>query len=127
MRQAHLDLLGFVYGREPPAIDSIKGNTMVDRYFMPLGFMFAYFEPEGVVSVHAHFGKWLRIYPKDILRSVKGVMDELRAMGVTKVYTFADETVEGSRTLVDWFGGVDTGQRNEFGPVFEFDLTKTPI
>ncbi len=123
----HLELLGFAYGREPPPHSEILGNTMVDREFLPVGFCFAWFEPTGSVSVHAHFGKWLRIFPKDILRGMKVTIDQLRAVGVKEVYTMADESIDGSATLIRWFKGEPTGDRGEFGPIFRVDLAKSPI
>lgn len=100
---------------------------MVDREFLPIGFCFAWFEPTGSVSVHAHFGKWLRIFPKDILRGMKVTIDQLRAAGVKEVYTMADENIDGSATLIRWFKGEPTGDRGEFGPIFRVDLSKSPI
>lgn len=120
-------MLGFAYDREPPPIHQIHGNTMVDRDFLPLGFCFVWFEPSGVVSVHAHFGKWLRVFPKDILRGMKVTFEELRAMGVKELVAIADESIDGSVTLVKWFKGVATGQRGEFGEIYTIDLAQTPI
>lgn len=127
VRQRHLELLGFAYGREPPPLDQIHGNTMVDREFLPLGFCFVWFEPDGTKSVHAHFGKWLRIYPKDILRGMKMTFDELRAMGCKTLVAIADESIDGSLTLVKWFKGAPTGRRGEFGPIYTIDLERTPL
>jgi hypothetical protein len=127
VRRQHLELLGFAYGRVPPPLEEIHGNTMVDRHFMPLGFCFAWFEPSGTVSLHAHFGKWLRQFPKDVLRGMHGTANELRTGGVRFLHATADPSIEGSLRLVEWLKGVHTGQTGEFGPVYLIDLHKTKI
>jgi hypothetical protein len=128
VRAAHLDFLGFIFDEEPPPIAECFGNTMVDRDFMPLGFALLWIRPEGSVTVHAHYGPWLRMYPKDILRAMKGTMDQARAVGITEVWAIADERVPGSRTLVAWFNGEPSGQRVEGqGEYYRLDLTKSKI
>lgn len=103
------------------------GAAMVDRHFIPLGMWLAYFEDDGTVSVHAYFGKWLRQYPKDILRHVSKFTARLREMGHNIVYAIADESVPGSDTLIEWFKGEKTGDRHEYGPVYRIDLRKAKI
>lgn len=95
---------------------------------MPLGFALVWVRPEGSCTVHAHYGKWLRTFPKDILRAMKGTMDKCRAAGVTELWAVADERVEGSRTLVEWMRAEPSGQFVEGqGEYFKIDLTRTPI
>lgn len=110
LRPAHLDLYAFVLGDEAPEFADCVGRTMVDRNFMPMGFCLAWFRKEGSITIHAYYGKWLKTFPKDILRGMKPVIDALRTAGVVDVYAVADVNVEGSDTLVKWFGGVPTGQ-----------------
>ena len=127
IRPAHLDFIAWVMGRKAPEIDRIYGQTMVSREFTPLGVALAYFEDDGTVSIHAYFGRWLRTYPKDILRSMQPFMQRLRDTGNKIVYAVADGTVDGSKTLIDWLGGEDTGRRHELGPIYRIDLTRTKI
>lgn len=113
--------------REAPEFDRVFGAALVDKYFVPLGLMLAYFEDDGTISVHAHFGKWLKQYPKDILRHVQKFMNVLRDQGHYIVYAIADESVEGSDVLIRWFNGEDTGKKHEFGAVYKIDLRNTRI
>lgn len=113
---------------EPPPIEQCVGKTMVDRDFLPLGFALLWLRPEGSVTVHAHYGPWLKIFPKDILRAMKGTMDEARAAGITEVWAIADERVPGSRKLVEWFCGEPSGQWVDGqGEYYKLDLTKSKI
>ena len=100
---------------------------MVDRDYLPLGFCFVWFEPSGTVSLHAHFGRWLKRYPKDILRGMHQTANELRQMGVRYLHCTADPSVEGSQRLVNWLQGEPTGQMGEMGMIYCIDLTKTKI
>lgn len=127
IRQAHLDFLGYCYGRTPPPLEEVEGFAMVDANCLPLGLALVHFEPEGVNTVHAVFGKWLRVFPKDILRGMKAMTDSLRARGITVLHAVADENIEGSDTLLEWIGGERTDKRAEFGPIYRLDLTKTKI
>ena len=54
------------------------GKAMVDELYLPLGVVLVHFETGGINKLHAHFGKWLRIYPKDILRGMSEVSNWLR-------------------------------------------------
>src|SRR5262245_2994480 len=56
LRQAHLDLLQVVYGRNVPAMDECVGKAMVDYYYLPVGVVLVHFEPSGTNVLHAHFG-----------------------------------------------------------------------
>lgn len=117
-----------MFGAEPPTFEACVGNTMVDRDFLPLGFCLAWLRDNGTVTAHAYFGQWLMIYPKDILRGMRPVMQRLRDCGVTEVWAVADEAVPGSSKLVEWFGGVETEQNVEGqGRYWRIDLTKSPI
>lgn len=127
IRQAHLDMMAVAYGRDVPPITECLGRSMVDENFLPLGFAMAWFEPGGIVSIHAHFGKWLHIYPKDILRGIKVTLDELRALGVEDLYTVVDVAIPGAFTLVEWFKGEPTGYANEIGPVYKMPLSKMKV
>lgn len=127
VRESHLRFLGWAFAQEPPPIERVVGRTMVDRHYRPMGFCLADFEPSGVVTIHAHFGKWLRIYPSNILRGMKVTLDALRRAGVRDVYAVADTAVEGSDKLIRWFRGEPTGQVVELGPVYHIDLTRSPV
>ena len=71
--------MGEVYGgRSMPTIDQVVGRAMVDENYLPLGVVLVYFEPSGKNWLYAHFSKWLRVYPKDILRSMSEVSNWLR-------------------------------------------------
>lgn len=101
---------------------------MVDRNFLPLGFCLAWLREEGTVTVHAYFGEYLRLFPKDILKGMKPVMDRIREAGVSDVWAIADERVPGSRRLIQWFGGVPSGQIVPGqGEYYRIDMLKTPI
>lgn len=103
------------------------GRTMIDRHFLPRGAVFLWFEPEGVVSLHAHFGKWLRIFPKDILRAMHATASEARCLGVTDVYAYADREIDGSEKLLEWLGGERTGEETDLGPLYRLDLRRSKI
>lgn len=126
IRPAHLDFIAWVMGRQAPDFERIFGAALVNRNFIPLGVALAYFEDE-CVSIHAHFGKWLRVYPKDILRHMHKFCDALRAQGHTIVYAVADESIDGSDKLLEWLNAKKTDKKHEFGFVYEIDLTKAKI
>lgn len=119
MRQAHLNYLCAVYGREHPNMDRVFGRTMVDENFLPLGMALIYFpaEDQAKAECHAHFGKWFRRYPKDILNGMRPVCRRAREAGVKELYVIADEAIVGSIKLVEWLHGEKTGERNESPPV----------
>lgn len=140
LRPQHLALFGAIYGdRSMPTIDEVVGRAMVDWDFMPLGAVLVYFEPhafeaeygqrifEGRNWLYAHFGPWLRIYPKDILRGMKSVADQLREAGIFDLHCTADRSVEGSDKLVIWLRGVATGEEDKLGPIYRIDLRTCPI
>ena len=129
VRPAHLEFFAFVFREDLPPIDEVIGNTMVDRlHYLPLGFALARLWPSGAVSIHAYFGQWLKQYPKDVLRGLKGTIDELRAMGIKDIHAVADENVEGSVTLVKWFKGEKTAQWVEGqGWYYKINLDRSPI
>jgi hypothetical protein len=122
-----LDFLGYCYGRQAPPYEEVEGRAMVDDRYLPLGVLLVHFEPCGINTLHGHFHTWLKVYPKDILRSVSQVCDSLRSRGITILHASADERIEGSETLVKWLNAEPTGQRNETGPIWKIDLTKTKI
>jgi RimJ/RimL family protein N-acetyltransferase len=127
LRRAHLDFLGYVFGEAPPPVEECIGRTLVDRDFRPAGFCLAWLRPDDTVTIHAYFGDYLRRYPKDILRGMKPIMERIRQAGIVDVYAEADERFEGSRKLIEWFGGVPTGQRVENGEYYRIDMTRSPI
>jgi len=127
VRQAHLDFLGYCYGRTPPPLEEVEGFAMVDANCLPLGLALVHFEREGVNTVHGVFGRWLRVYPKDILRQMRVMTDSLRARGITLLHAVADEHIEGSDTLLEWVGAEKTDKRAEFGPIYQIDLKKSKI
>ena len=119
--------MAVAYDRTVPDFNKVLGRSMVDDRFIPLGFALAYFEPSGLVSIHAHFGQWFRKYPKDILRGLKHTIDELRDMGIKDVYTAVDIGIDGAFTLVEWLGGVPTGDQHEIGPIYKMALKDMKI
>lgn len=126
IRPVHLDYIAWVMGRSAPDFERIFGAAMVNRNFIPLGVALAYFEDD-CISLHAHFGKWLRVYPKEILRHMSKFLDALRAQGHTTAYAVADESIEGSDKLLQWLNAEKTEKMHEFGPVYVVDLTKAKI
>jgi hypothetical protein len=126
IRPAHLDFVAWAMGREAPDYARVFGAALVDKDFIPLGVALAYFEDE-CISLHASFGKWLKIYPKDILRHMSGFLQALRDKGHQIAYACADESVEGSTTLIEWLKGEPTGKRHAFGEIYRIDLTRTKI
>jgi hypothetical protein len=128
IRPAHLDFFAFVFGEAPPPWEECLGNTMVDEDFMPLGFCMAWRRENGTVTAHAYFGDWLRVYPKDILKGMRPVMQQIRDAGVTEIWAVADERVPGSDVLVKWFKGVPTGQIVPGqGEYYLMDITRSAI
>lgn len=128
MRKAHLEFFAACFAEDIPPVEECFGRAMVDRWFIPVGFCMAWVRPGKPVTVHGHFGEWLKQYPKDILRGIKPVMDRLRANGITEVWALADERIQGSDTLCKWFGGVPSGQYVPGdGEYWRIDLTKSKI
>ena len=129
IRKPHLDMMAVAYDRTVPDFSRVIGRTMVDENFLPLGMALAYFEPgpDGVVSINAHFGKWLRVYPKDILRGLHETIEELRDLGVKDVYAYADRNIKGSDTLLHWLGAEKTEKSTELGPIYKLELARSKI
>ncbi len=119
--------MAFVTGRTPPEFEACYGKAMVDDLFRPLGFCFAEFTDDGPVFCHAYFGNWLKVWPKDILRGMKPVLERLREMEEYFVFASADEDIEGSDVLIRWFKGVKTDKRCDTGPIYLVDLRDTKI
>lgn len=118
-----LELAAFARNRQPPDLDRLLGNVMVDRRtYLPVGLAVLYFEASGVVSVHAAFGQYFRQYPKDILAGMAPVCQSAVTSGVKSLHAIADEDVPGSADLLVWLGGEKTGERSlepPIGDVFE--------
>jgi hypothetical protein len=127
LRPAHLEFMACVYGREVPSIDEVVGRAMVDQFFLPAGVVLVHFEPSGINKLHAHFGKWLRIFPKDILRGMSEVCKWLRERNIFVLHAIADEGVEGSDYLLQWLGAKPTGERGDVGPLYRLDLRACKI
>ncbi len=128
VRPEHLRFFAFVFGEEPPPHAECVGCTMVDRDFLPAGFCLAWIRDNGTVTVHGYFGKWLKVFPKDILRGMKPVMNRLREAGIEEVWAVADEAVPGSDKLVEWFRGVATDQIVPGqGRYYRINLKESPI
>ena len=127
IRQAHLDFMSFCYGRPAPPLAECEGRAMVDDRYLPLGVALIHHEPNGVHTAHAHFGVWLKVYPKDILRSMSDMCDGLRSRGITILHAAADESIEGSDTLVKWLRGEKLDVRHETGPIYRIDLNRALI
>lgn len=127
VRQAHLDYLVSIYGREHPEMDRVFGRTLVNRNYLPLGMALLYFAPEGHTEVHAHFGKWFRKYPKQVLDGMRPICRKAVKAGVKHAFAIADEAIDGSIDLVRWFEGEKTGERTVLPPVgdiYKLDFTK---
>lgn len=127
VRQAHLNYLVSVYGREHPSMDRVFGRTMVDKNFLPLGMALIYFptDEQSKAECHAHFSGWFRRYPKEILDGMRPICRKARDAGVKELYAIADEAIEGSIDLVRWFDGEKTGERNlepPVGDIYRLDL-----
>lgn len=116
-----------MFGEEPPPIEECIGRTMVDRDFLPVGFCLAWLRPTEAVTIHAFFGEYLKRWPKDILRGMKPIIERVRDAGITEVFAEADERFDGSRKLIEWFGGEPTGQWVEHGEYYKIDLTRSPL
>ena len=136
VRQAHLDFLGFVYGHgDPPPHHMVEGYTMVDDRYLPLGMALVHLEPatmpDGSPGVrpmmYAHFGPWLRVYPKDILRQMHVMADDLRRRGLKVVYAYAAREIEGSTTLLQWARAELIDETYDLGPLYRIDLDTCPI
>ena len=127
LRAAHLEMFRVAYARELPRIEDVLGRAMVDRAFIPIGACMLWFEPDGIVSLHAHFGDYLKTWPKDILRALRETADEARAIGVTDTYAYADREIAGSDKLLRWLGAEPTGHENEIGPIYRLDLRQSKI
>lgn len=101
-----------------PEIENVFGNAMVDKEtYTPVGFCLFYFEPGNVVSIHAHFGKYLRQYTPQIMAGMAPVCQKVVDAGITEFYAIADEDVQGSADLIKWLGGEKTDHRNMTPPV----------
>jgi hypothetical protein len=95
---------------------------------LPLGAVLVYFAPSRRDWLYALFGPWLKVVPKDILRAMHEVADELRAAEAFTLHCSADESVEGSEKLARWLKGEPTGEYEEgLGPIFSIDLRRSPI
>jgi hypothetical protein len=77
--------------------------------------------------LYADFGRWLRIFPKDILRAIKPVCDHLRKHQVYILHASADESTPGSDTLLNWLGAVPTGEHDGIGPLYRLDLRECKL
>ena len=127
IRPVHMEFVAWVMNRNAPDLSRVFGQTMVSREFTPLGLCLAYFEPDETVSIHAYFGRWLKRFPKDILREISGFCSTLRDEGHGVVYAVADESVDGSKTFIDWLGGTNTGRRHDTGDIYRIDLNRAKI
>src|SRR5262245_18129220 len=105
LRQSHLDFMGAIYGgRTMPPLDC-EGCTLVDYFYLPIGVLLVWHEPDGRRWLYAHFGRWVREYPVACLRSIKEVCDSLRAREIFELHCSADESVPGSTKLVERLKG----------------------
>lgn len=131
LQQVHLELfVDCLYGRAALKIEYCVGRVMVDRRGVPLGAVLVYFESGGLNWLYAEFGNWLRTYPKDILRAMHAVTNQLRKQEFFILHTCADEKIAGSDTLIHWLNGelIDPHPDNDgIGPTYLIDLRKTPI
>jgi hypothetical protein len=127
IREAHLDFMRAVYARAVPSLNEVIGRAMVDENYLPLGMVMVYFERGGKNWLYAHFGRWLKIYPKDILRAMHEVSNDLGAAGVSILHASADESVSGSDYLLKWLGAEPTGEHDGIGPIYRLDLHQCKI
>jgi hypothetical protein len=125
---AHLELFLFLYGRDAVKIEECVGKTLVDARCLPLGAVLVWFQPGGKNWLYGEFGQWLKIFPKDILRAMREVANDLRDRGITTLHCTADPAIEGSDKLVRWLKREPTGERDgDLGPIYRIDLRATPI
>jgi len=125
---AALEFAAATLGRDHPNVlkDSLHGYAIVRKdNYIPLHFGFCYFEPEGVVSVHARLGDVLRTYPKEILAQITKTIREVREVGVNELYAIADEDIYESQKFIEWFDAKPTGKKSLYPPigdVYRIDL-----
>ena len=127
VREQQLEFMAHVYSRSVPTIDQVVGKAMVDENYLPLGVVLVHFEESGRNMLMAHFGKWLKVYPKDIPRGMHEVCDWLREREIFELHASADERVDGSDYLLKWLGAEPTGQRETEGPLYRLGLRKCKI
>lgn len=127
LRSAHLEFMKFVYGREVPKLEECVGRAMVDANYLPLGVVLVHFEDGGRSMLMAHFGKWMKVFPKDILRGMSELCRSLRESEIFILHASADEHVPGSDYLLEWLGARLTGERDNEGPLYRLDLRECKI
>src|SRR5690349_13437695 len=78
IRQSHLDFLASTYGCEAPSLDEVVGRALVDEFYLPRGVAVVHLRPSGGNLLYASFGKWLKVFPKDVLRGMSEMSNWLR-------------------------------------------------
>lgn len=128
IQRSHISLFAVSHNCDEPDFDRVFGHSLVDRYYLPLACAGLYFEPEGTVTMFAHLGKWMAEYPIPILRLTKKVFEHARAIGVKELHCIAEEAVgPKAKSMIEYFGGKETGKSCEFGPIYKMDLTRNKL
>jgi len=128
IQPSHIDLFSVSHNCEAPVFENVFGHSLVDRHYLPLACAGFYFEEGGTVTMFAHLGKWFQEYPIPILRISQKNFRHARSIGVTECYCIAEESVgPKAKSLIEYFGGEDTGKMSEFGPIYKLDITKCKL
>lgn len=128
IQPTHISLFAVSHNCDEPDFERVFGHSLVDRHYLPLACAGLYFEPEGTVTIFAHLGRWMEIYPVPILRLTRQVFAQARAIGVKECLCIAEEAVgPRAKSTIEYFGGEETGKSCEFGPIYKLDLTRCKL
>lgn len=128
IQKSHISLFAMSHDCDEPDFERVYGYSLVDRNWLPLACAGLYFEENGNVTIFAHLGRFMQEYPTPILKLTKQVFDRARTIGVKECLCIAEESVgPRARKTIEFFGGEDTGERCEFGPIYKLDLTRSKI
>src|SRR5262245_32776485 len=128
LRQAHLDLLAYVYDKsETPMLEECVGQALVDKRYLPLGLCLVHREKSGCDRLYAYFGsedRWLRTYPKDVLRALSRMATWLREREVFVLHAYVEQELKGLCHLLKWLGGKPVEDHADW---FKLDLRECKI
>lgn len=117
----HLEYFAAVHGAERIERERVAGYSLVDRNYLPLACSGVLFEPDKTI-LFGHFGRWFGEYPVPILRAMRGTANRLRELGVTELHTICERGIPKARQLIEWAGGIPTGEETDFGPAYVIPL-----